>query len=95
MGQRKGVDDDNSLDFEIEYQEKMLFLGNFHLEISRIAKQPKNKEMSDKAIIYLTEIALYINKLEHENMEMRLETRFKRSATYNKVIKLLEECLKS
>ena len=91
---RKGLDDNQKLDSEIVYQEKMLSLGNFLIEISKTAKRQDNINRCNKAAKELTEIALYINSLEHDNLDMKLQLGFKKGKTYNEITKLLKQCLK-
>ena len=92
---RRGLGDNHNISAEIAYQDKMMSLGNFLISLSKRAKQPKNIERCNKAAKELTEIALYINNLERENMNMRLQIGFKNDSTYNQITKLLKQCLKS
>jgi len=91
----KGIDDNQDLEAEITYQDKMMSLGNFLIELKSKAKKKDNIERSSKAVKELTEIALYVNNLEVENMAMKMEMGFKKSKVYNQIIKLLKQCLKS
>jgi len=91
----KGIDDNLDLESEITYQDKMMSLGNFLIELKSKAKKKDNIERSSKAVKELTEIALYVNNLEVENMAMKMEMGFKKSKVYNQIIKLLKQCLKS
>ena len=94
MATKKGVDDNHNISAEIAYQDKMMSLGNFLLDLSKRAKQQKNIDRCNKAVKELTEIALYINTIEHENMNMRLQIGFKNDNTYSQITKLLKQCLK-
>lgn len=91
----KGLDDDMTVNAEIAYQDKMMSLGKFLISLKNKAQQPKNIERCDKAARELTEIALYINNLERENMSMRMQIGFKKDKTYNQITKLLKQCLTS
>lgn len=91
MAERKGLMDNHNLDMEITYQEKIGSLSSFIMELRRTALKPENKYMADRAIEQLTEIALYVNKIELDNVYLLSQV----AMNNVKLKKLLEQCLKN
>ena len=94
MATKKGVDDNHNIDAEIIYMDNLASLSSFLLDLKKVAKQDKNKTKCIRAINELTEIALYVNSISLENLNMRHRIGFKNDNTYNQITKLLKQCLK-
>lgn len=74
---------------ESNYQDNVISLAKFLMRLKESTNNDANIKLADNAIKELTEIALYINYIEKNNMEYRLSSSWNKDELLNKLRKYI------